>query len=145
MAAAASGRSEVVIGDVFARHTANLNGQWHVIFDPYDMGCFDYRRQPCDEAAKPSGGVFLDRQPKDKTELIEYNFDTSQTWNVPGDWNSQRRVSGGRFQAHAADAGENSRLHRLHAVDFVRLSFAPTTAAGHPGRLESQGCHRPRR
>ncbi len=32
---------------------------------------------------------FLDRQPKDKTELLEYNFDKSPTLKVPGDWNSQ--------------------------------------------------------
>src|SRR5882724_6191328 len=82
-------RGEAVIADVFARQATSLNGKWHVIVDPYDTGYFDYRRQPYDEAAKPSGGFFLDRQAKDKTELVEYNFDTSPTLNVPGDWNSQ--------------------------------------------------------
>ncbi len=82
-------RSEVVIADVFARQATSLNGKSHVIVDPYDTGYFDYRRQPYDEAAKPGSGFFLDRQPKDKTELIEYNFDTSPTLNVPGDWNSR--------------------------------------------------------
>jgi beta-glucuronidase len=56
MVAAASARSEIVIGDVFARQTTSLNGQWHVIVDPYDTGYFDYRRQPYDAAAKPSDG-----------------------------------------------------------------------------------------
>ena len=82
-------RGETVIADVFARHITSLNGQWHVIVDPYDTGYFDYRHHPYDEAAKISGGFALDRQSKDKTELIEYNFDTSPTLAVPGDWNSQ--------------------------------------------------------
>jgi beta-glucuronidase len=66
-----------------------LNGKWNVIVDPYDTGFFDYRRQPYDAATKISGGFALDHQAKDKTELVEYNFDTSPTLNVPGDWNSQ--------------------------------------------------------
>jgi len=86
---AASARSEVVIADVFARQTTSLNGQWQAIVDPYDTGYFDYRRQPYDAAAHPAGGYFLDRQAADKTDLVEYNFDTSPTLNVPGDWNSQ--------------------------------------------------------
>jgi len=86
---AAAARSEVFLGDVFARQTTSLNGQWHVIVDPYDTGYFDYRLQPYDASAKPSGGFFLDHQPKDETELVEYNFDTSPTLNVPGEWNSQ--------------------------------------------------------
>ena len=80
---------DVVIADVFARQTTSLNGKWHVIVDPYDTGYFDYRRQPYDQAPKITGGYALDHQPKDKTELVEYNFDTSPTLNVPGDWNSQ--------------------------------------------------------
>ena len=86
---AAAARSETVIGDVFARQTTSLNGKWNVIVDPYDTGYFDYRRQPYDAAAKITGGYALDHQAKDKTELVEYNFDTSPTLNVPGDWNSQ--------------------------------------------------------
>ncbi len=82
-------RSEVVIGDVFARQPTSLNGKWNVIVDPYDTGYFDYRRQPYDASARISGGYALDHQAKDKTELVEYNFDTSPTLNVPGDWNSQ--------------------------------------------------------
>ena len=88
-AGAVSARSEVMIADVFVRQTTSLDGKWNVIVDPYDTGYFDYRRQPYDAVAKPSGGFFLDRQAKDKTDLIEYNFDTSPTLNVPGDWNSQ--------------------------------------------------------
>jgi beta-glucuronidase len=82
-------RSETVITDVFARAVTSLDGQWNVIVDPYDTGYFDYRRQAYDAGGKVSGGYAQDRQAKDKTELVEYNFDTSPTLAVPGDWNSQ--------------------------------------------------------
>jgi len=81
--------SETTIADVFARQTTSLNGQWHVIVDPYDTGYFDYRHQPYDEGGKVTGGFGLDHLAAGKTELIEYNFDTSPTLKVPGDWNSQ--------------------------------------------------------
>ncbi len=78
-----------VIADVFARQPTSLNGKWHVIVDPYDTGFFDYRHQPYDAAANITGGFSLDAHAKDKTDFVEYNFDTSPTLNVPGDWNSQ--------------------------------------------------------
>lgn len=72
-----------------ARPGLDLNGKWAVIVDPYENGYFDYRHQPYDAAPTPSGGYFLDRKPRDRSELIEYDFDTSPTLTVPGDWNSQ--------------------------------------------------------
>jgi beta-glucuronidase len=75
--------------NAFARPGLDLNGRWHVIVDPYENGYFDYRHQPYDASPNPTGGYFLDRKPADKTELIEYDFDTSPTLSVPGDWNSQ--------------------------------------------------------
>lgn len=86
---AASARSETIIADVFARNITSLNGDWHYIVDPYDTGYFDYRRQPYDRDGKVTGGYALDQQAKNKSDLIEYNFETSPTLKVPGDWNSQ--------------------------------------------------------
>jgi len=85
----AGARGEIVIADVFARQVTSLNGKWNYIVDPYDTGYCDYRRQPYDTGGKVTGGYALDKQAKDKSDLIEYNFDTSPTLNVPGDWNSQ--------------------------------------------------------
>jgi beta-glucuronidase len=82
-------RAETVIADVFARNVTSLNGKWNIIIDPYDTGYFDYRRQPYDANGKVTGGYALDKQAKDKSDLVEYNFDTSPMLNVPGDWNSQ--------------------------------------------------------
>ena len=72
-----------------ARQILSLNGRWHTIVDPYDNGYVDYRLERYDAAAKPKGGYFLDEKPSPAKELIEYNFDTSPSMNVPGDWNSQ--------------------------------------------------------
>lgn len=72
-----------------ARAALSLNGRWQVIVDPYDNGYFNYRLQPYDAAEKPGGGYFLDRKPATPSELIEYDFDTSPSLTVPGDWNSQ--------------------------------------------------------
>ncbi len=72
-----------------ARVHLNLNGKWHVIVDPYENGYYDYRHEPYDAPAKPTGGYFLDRKPTDRSELIEYDFDKSPTLTVPSDWNSQ--------------------------------------------------------
>jgi beta-glucuronidase len=57
--------------------------------DPYDTGYYDYRHVPYDEAPQIVGGFALDHLADSKSELVEYNFDTSPTLNVPGDWNSQ--------------------------------------------------------
>jgi beta-glucuronidase len=81
--------ADPALANVYARAAQNLDGKWHVIVDPYEMGYYDYRRQPLDQAEKPTSGYFLDQSAKDKTELVEYNFDQSPTLMVPGDWNSQ--------------------------------------------------------
>ena len=74
---------------MYGRAGTTLNGEWRVIVDPYENGYYDYRREPFDAAPEPSGGYFLDRKPADRSELVEYDFDTSPTLTVPGDWNSQ--------------------------------------------------------
>ncbi len=75
--------------NAYSRPGLDLNGKWHVIVDPYDNGYYDYRHQPFDAVAQPTGGYFLDKKFSDKGELIEYDFDKSPTLEVPGDWNSQ--------------------------------------------------------
>lgn len=82
-------RADPALANVYARSSQSLNGKWHIIIDPYETGYYDYRRQPLDAAAKPWAGYFLDQQQRDKSELLEYNFDQSPTLMVPGDWNSQ--------------------------------------------------------
>ncbi|MEJ2299611.1 MAG: glycoside hydrolase family 2 TIM barrel-domain containing protein, partial [Woeseiaceae bacterium] len=67
----------------YARAAVNLDGDWHVIPDPYENGYYNHRFEPRKD------GYFLARQQKDPGELVEYDFRTSQVLQVPGDWNSQ--------------------------------------------------------
>jgi beta-glucuronidase len=65
-----------LIANLHARTTISLNGVWRAIIDPYENGL--------------GSRFYENRKPKDKQDLVEYDFDTSGTLNVPGDWNSQR-------------------------------------------------------
>jgi len=65
-----------LIANISGRTTMSLNGTWRIIIDPYDTG-FNYR-------------FHENRKPRDKQDLVEYDFDTSESLKVPGDWNSQR-------------------------------------------------------
>jgi beta-glucuronidase len=73
-----------LITNTDGRKTTGLDGAWQTIIDPYESGYYDYRYQPS------PNGFFKNRKPKDKSELIEYDFDTSASLQVPGDWNTQR-------------------------------------------------------
>jgi len=89
LAVASALHADPALDNVYARPSVSLNGKWHYIVDPYENGYYNIRYVAYDTMEKPSGGYFLDRRPRDKTELIEYNFDTSPSLTVPGDWNSQ--------------------------------------------------------
>ncbi|WP_029274679.1 glycoside hydrolase family 2 protein [Pedobacter borealis] len=77
------------IQNIQARKIQSLNGKWNYIVDPYENGYYDYRHDPFDQSKTGTGGYFDDKIQKDKSELIEYDFDHSPQMNVPGDWNSQ--------------------------------------------------------
>jgi beta-glucuronidase len=64
-----------LITNIPGRTTISLDGTWKYVVDPYATG-FGMR-------------VYEDRKPKDKSELVEYDFDASPSLKVPGDWNSQ--------------------------------------------------------
>lgn len=68
------------------RHTTSLNGDWKVIIDPYQNGYYSYRYTPRGD------GYFMNAKAGDKRDLVEYNFDSSGSLQVPGDWNTQREA-----------------------------------------------------
>ena len=73
------------------RDTLTLNGQWHYIVDPYENGFYNYRYQTFDSFEHPSrDAYFMNAKPTDKSDRIEYDFNASDTIQVPGDWNSQK-------------------------------------------------------
>src|ERR1044071_492361 len=71
------------IANTDGRKTISLDGEWQAIVDPYESGFYDYRYQPS------ANGYFKNAKPKSKSDLIEYDFDSSATLKVPGDWNTQ--------------------------------------------------------
>ena len=75
----------------YLRKGMSLNGRWHYIVDVYETGYFNYRMEPHDGSENPgSSAYFLNKKPKNKTDRVEYDFDTAPTMLVPGDWNSQK-------------------------------------------------------
>ena len=66
-----------LINNVSNRTTISLDGAWQAIIDPYETGL--------------NARFYLNAKPKDKRELLEYDFDKSDVLNVPGDWNSQKK------------------------------------------------------
>jgi beta-glucuronidase len=74
-----------LIANIENRSATSLNGAWHFIVDPYDTGYWDYRHQPRKD------GYFERAVPKTKRDLVEYDFEKSDTLMVPGDWNSQKK------------------------------------------------------
>src|SRR4029077_2697986 len=75
-----------LIANVNSRHSVSLDGQWQAIVEPFDGGAVDYRAQPL----KNNHAFFKNYKPHSKSELVEYDFDTSGQLQVPGDWNTQR-------------------------------------------------------
>lgn len=78
-----NGYSQLIepIANVYDRTTISLDGDWNYIVDPMKTGLnkAKYRRDfPADEKADLTVG-----------DLIEYDWDSSPTLKVPGDWNSQ--------------------------------------------------------
>ena len=71
------------IGNVMARKTTSLNGNWNYIVDVQEEGYYDYRMNPT------QWGFFRNAKPQRPEDLIEYDFDKSPTLKVPGDWNTQ--------------------------------------------------------
>ncbi len=85
-----TGSAQSVIQNVIRRDKTSLNGKWNYIVDPYETGYYGYMGQPRDEENYfDPDAFFYNVKAADKTERVEYNFDTSPTMNIPGDWNSQ--------------------------------------------------------
>ena len=74
---------EKLIQNVYAREHFDLDGSWNYIIDPFDNGFYDYRLH------ENPNGFFKNRKAKNKTDLVEYNFDTSPVMVIPSDWNTK--------------------------------------------------------
>ena len=84
------GENRPLLQNVFHRDIQTLNGLWHYIVDMNETGYYNYRWEAYDQQEKPGvNAYFKNSKPKHSRDLIEYNFDSSPTLRVPGDWNSQ--------------------------------------------------------
>ncbi|MBR6181365.1 MAG: beta-glucuronidase [Prevotella sp.] len=80
----AFGQTEVLAPqNVYGRPYVSLNGEWNYIVDVQEQGYYDYRMNPT------PWGFFRNAKPQKPSDLVEYDFDTSPTMHVPGDWNTQ--------------------------------------------------------
>lgn len=59
----------------YGREQVSLDGKWSAIVDQYEVGV--------------GKELWLDREPSDKTEFLEYSWKGGMTLDVPGDWNHQ--------------------------------------------------------
>lgn len=74
------------------RQTTSLNGKWNYIIDPYETGYYNFHSEVYDQHnAKATGAFYNNYHAKNKSELVEYDFDRSPAMNIPGDWNTQSR------------------------------------------------------
>ncbi len=76
---------EPLIQNIYAREYFDLNGSWNYIIDPFDMGYYDYRLK------ENPNGFFKNKKAESKTDLVEYNFDTSPLMVIPSDWNTKNK------------------------------------------------------
>ena len=70
-----------LLGWLDARQKTSLNGKWSMIIDPMGVGT----------PGSVFGGYPPNRKNSSGKTLVEYNFDTAQRINVPGDINTQDR------------------------------------------------------
>ena len=84
---------ENLIVNVMNRSSFSLNGYWSYIVDPYENGYYNYRYITFDSYENPGkGAYFTNAKPENKSDLVEYDFDKSPKIQVPGDWNSQKKI-----------------------------------------------------
>ena len=76
--------SQPLLVDLDHRQAISLDGDWHIIADPYRAGISSFHGAP------DPNGYFKDQvYSPDSNKLVEYSFSKSPTIKVPGDWNTQ--------------------------------------------------------
>jgi len=66
-----------------AGQVTSLDGTWRAIPDPYNTGYVNILGE------RNTQGYFRDFKPRNPSDRVEYDFDTSMEIEVPGDWNTQ--------------------------------------------------------
>jgi beta-glucuronidase len=85
--------SQTLLTNTGNRNTTSLNGDWNCIVDPYENGYLNFHAQVFDQKDPASIAAYYNNyHAKNKSELVEYDFDKSPTLVVPGDWNTQKET-----------------------------------------------------
>jgi beta-glucuronidase len=83
--AQSSPAAPIVITGADRRPALSLNGDWHVIPDPYHTGLYDFHKHEL------KNGWFVNEKAKPgDTGPVDYDFSKAETIKVPGDWNTQK-------------------------------------------------------
>ena len=77
-----------LLGNVYARQTTLLNGDWNYIVDVQEEGYYDYRMNVS------RWGFFQNAKPQRPEDLIEYDFDKAPKMQIPSDCSSTRERCG---------------------------------------------------
>lgn len=82
---------ENLLVNAYYRPSYSLNGEWKYIVDPYETGFYSFHSVQYDKSDNPGvAAYYTNSKPKTKSDLIEYDFDLSDSIRVPGDWNTQK-------------------------------------------------------
>ena len=71
-----------LLGWIDSREYQNLNGKWHYIIDPMNNGLPE---------ESFFGGFPQNKLPSEGLELIEYDFESAKTIEIPGAWNAHEK------------------------------------------------------
>lgn len=121
-----------LLGNVMARETMSLNGEWNYIVDVQEEGYYDYRMNPT------RWGFFQNAKPQRPEDLIEYDFDKAPKMKVPGDWNTQddrlffyEGTVWFKKSFQATPSAETRTLLYLGAVNYDCRVWVNTREVGH--------------
>ena len=81
-----------LLQNAYNRDSHSLDGDWKYLVDRYETSYYSFFRVPYDSLNPENYGrdpVWLDETPKDKSDRLEYDWDSAASLQVPGDWNSQ--------------------------------------------------------
>ncbi len=125
------------------RAAQSLDGDWHIIADPYLGGLYSFHN-----ALNPNGFFKDEEWQQGDNRLVEYSFRKSPTIKVPGDWNTQqeslRLYEGGLwYERHfpfQPAAGQRAFLHIGAANYRARLFVNGQNLCQHEGGFTPFDC-----
>ncbi|MEM7572331.1 MAG: glycoside hydrolase family 2 TIM barrel-domain containing protein [Bacteroidota bacterium] len=86
-------QSSSLLQNAFQRPSISLNGDWQYAVDRYESYRYTFQREPYDSLPASRAGrdvIWKDAQAVDRTDRLEYNWETTGRLHVPGGWNNQQ-------------------------------------------------------